>query len=338
MKLFLARQMVKRKRVRQLSVNELETLHLQPETPGFNDSSYFAGWEKEGFALVTRQAFRSDKPNENWLKLLIPGEGVWGFENLNLPAGEGFRQGTLAYECLVPGKQWILRYTGAVYQKKRKENIILDLTWTSTSAVIDFDKKGVNPEQTAREIARQPWNKTFFHKLQEIRKTHYEQAGKITGTITWGGRSFPVNMNGIRDHSFGKREWNHWQRHIWFLGILEDGRFFNISVIDYDFITGLKAGYLVNGEHTITFYKTHGLDEAGYTYPLPEALEFTLQERKDSPEILLKTKMIRFFPFVMDGVYYIRQSLAEFTYNGVRGMGIAEMGVNIKKYGMDISD
>ena len=95
LKLFLARKMVKQRKGREHSAKELERLHTHPGLPGFNDSIYFAGWEQEGFAFVTRQAFRSDKPHENWFKIFIPGEGVWGFENLSLPAGEGFRQGSL---------------------------------------------------------------------------------------------------------------------------------------------------------------------------------------------------------------------------------------------------
>jgi len=42
----LANRMVGRKRSRDLPVGELESLHLQPEIPGFNDSIYFAGWQK----------------------------------------------------------------------------------------------------------------------------------------------------------------------------------------------------------------------------------------------------------------------------------------------------
>ena len=37
--------------------------------------------------------------------------------------------------------------------------------------------------------------------------------------------------------------------------------------------------------------------------------------------------MKQFFPFMMDDVYHIRQSKAEFTYGDVKGIGIAEMGI-----------
>ena len=105
LKQFLARQMIKHRKNRRDSVSELERLHTQQKTPGYNDSIYFSGWQTDGLSFVTRQAFRSDKPNENWLKIHIPGEGTWGFENRDLPAGNGFAQGKLEYLSEIPGKQ-----------------------------------------------------------------------------------------------------------------------------------------------------------------------------------------------------------------------------------------
>jgi len=34
--------------------------------------------------------------------------------------------------------------------------------------------------------------------------------------------------------------------------------------------------------------------------------------------------------------YYLRQAEAEFEYDGVKGVGIAEMGVNLKNYDIDL--
>ena len=337
-KQFIAHQMIRRRKRRSIPVEALETKHVDQQSPGYNDSSYFAGLSREGFSFVTRQAFRTGKHHENWLKIHVPGEGVWGFEDLPLEEGEGFVQGALKYVCHQPGELWDILYEGSVYQGDNKENIKLNLQWKSTSPIINFDDAGSDPRQVAAQIAKKPWNKAFFKRLKEIHLVHYEQGGEISGTIGWRGREHEVQLRGVRDHSFGRRNWEEWRRHIWFLGMLDDGRFFNVSVIDYDFINDLKAGFIYDGTGYITLSETPSFDDLHLEKPLPHQLEFPVKERRDKPQIMLKTKMEQFFPFIMDGVYHIRQAKAAFEYDGVPGIGIAEMGVNLKKYGSDITD
>ncbi len=330
--------MVNRKRSRSLPVPELESLHLQPEVPGFNDSSYFAGWQEDGLSFVTRQAFRSDKHNENWLKIHLPGEGVWGFENRNLPAGQGFVQGSLKYIIITPGKHWAIKYKGPVFKDNIEEEISLEISWEGTGPIIDFDRLGTLQENTARCIAAEPWNSAFFKKLKELHKVHYEQAGRVRGKILFREKEYLLEGSGVRDHSFGRRSWNGWVRHIWFLGVLEDGRYFNASIIDYDFIKGLKAGYLGDTGNAITLAGLPSFEELALPESLPEVLTLPLLLRAGEDKKTLTVKMETFFPFVMDGVYHIRQALAHFTLDDIPGMGIAEMGINMKKYGIRLSD
>ncbi len=336
-KLLLSRKMLNRRRARDLPVEELETKHLRPEIEGFNDSSYFAGWQKDGLSFVSRLAFRTGKHNENWLKVHIPGEGVWGFEDRPLEEGEGFSQGPLEYICDEPGYRWTIRYKGPVFKGDLEEEMILDLSWEKLGPVIDFDKTGTMFENTARQMAGQPWNKEFFRKLRELHKVHYEQAGRITGKIIWKGRELSFDGHGIRDHSFGKRSWDHWKRHIWFLGVLEDGRYFNNSVIDFDFIPNLKAAYIGDADRATTLASLADLPPFSAQDPLPTRVEYSLRLRPGEAEKRMKVDMKAFFPFMMDGVYHIRQALADFSLDGVPGMGIAEMGINPRYYDIHIS-
>ncbi len=327
LKSFLALKMITHRKGRDLPVEVLESKHTDPDTFAYNDSSYFAGVSRDGFTFVTRQAFRTGKHNENWLKIHIPGEGVWGFEDMELPEGEGFKQGTLEYVCLKPGEEWSIKYDGPVFKDGKEEEIKLNLKWRSTSPVMDFDKEGTSPRQVAEQVASQKWNKEFFRRLREIHLVHIEQGGEITGTITWKGKENGVKLKGVRDHSFGKRNWEEWSRHIWFLGILDDGRFFNVSVIDYDFVKDLKAGFIFDGEKYVTFAETPSFADLNLKEPLPHKLSFKVKEMEKGDEKEITTDMVEFFPFMMDAVYHIRQSKAEFTYGGVKGIGIAEMGV-----------
>ncbi len=329
--------MIRRRKGREIPVEELERKHVRPDIPGYNDSSYFAGLSREGITLVTRQAFRPGRHNENWLKVHIPGEGVWGFENQPLEAGEGFVQGNLKYLCREPGKRWDIQYEGPVFQEDKTENIIVDLQWRVTSPILNFDKAGSDPGQVAEQIAKKPWSRTFFKRLHEIHLVHYEQGGELTGTVTWRRKTHDVRLRGVRDHSFGRREWETWRRHIWFLGILDDGRFFNISLIDYDFVNDLRAGFIFDGEKYVTFSKTPSFAELDLKSPLPHELKFNITVEKGTPPVTVGVSMKQFFPFTMDGVYHIREAKAEFVYGDTRGIGIAEMGVNLKEYGDNIT-
>ncbi len=336
LKRFVALRMTRNHTKRINSVFDLEKKHFNQEQADFSDSIYFAGITDDSFSFVMRMAFRHGKRNENWLKISIPGEGVWGFENLNLPVGEGFEQGELKCTCIEPGEVWNIQYHGPVYQGKKHYQIHLDFNWHSLVPVADFDNIGTSYEQVAFQIAKEKWNVRFFKKLKEIYKVHYEQAGNITGSVVWKRKKTDVQMKGFRDHSYGKRCWKDWGRHVWLIGMLNDGRFFNVSIVEYDFVKNLKAGFLWNRKNYVTFEKLPSFGDLKLLEPLPKTLSFTIKETAGSKPVTIRVKMHTFFSFTMNGVYHIRQAQAQFEYGTVKGTGIAEMGINIKKYNVSI--
>jgi hypothetical protein len=321
---------------RQNYLNDMEIKHSEPWRKGFNDSSYFAGISADGISFVSRLAFRVDKPNENWLKVFIPGEGVWGFENKLMPEGDAFKQGSMEYTCIEPGKKWKISYNGLVEKDASEEKLQLELYWESTGSIVDFDKAGTTTSQVGRQIAAEKWNPSFFKKLKELKQVHYEQAGIISGFILWRNKKIEVRLTGVRDHSWGIRNWEDWDRHFWLIGVLEDARFFNFSQISYSFVKCLKAGFLSKGNFQKTIFRIPDFEEIKFDSLFPKKISFGVEEFKGeiAPlHINLKT----FFPFKMDEIYYIRQAAAEFEYNGVKGIGIAEMGANLHNYDIDIS-
>ncbi len=333
----LATALINRGKKRRIPVEELEMRHHRNDVPGFNDSSYFAGLSPDGFSFVTRQSFRTGKPDENWLKVDVPGEGVWGFENRAMEEGAGFRQGALEWKCIKPGKTWKIYFKGAVKQAGEDRQIEMDLMWEAASQIVDFDRMATNPGHVALQVAREKWSRRYFKRLGELRQVHYEQAGSITGVIKWDGIAHQVDLRGVRDHSYGARQWEDWDRHFWYLGLLEDGRFFNFSMVRYDFVKDLQAGFIVGEKEQLTIDRLPYFDDLDWKEMLPKFLSLPVSEQKDLPEKTLRVNMKAFFPFVMDDIYYIRQAKAEFEYDGIPGLGIAEMGVNLNKYEIEIS-
>ncbi len=327
LKLMIARTLAGR-RGRLKDTGFLEQRHTDPRRKDFNDSIYFAGLSEDGFSMVTRLSFRTGRTPENWLKLDIPGDGVWGFENRALESGTGFRQGKLAYTCIEPGHRWSIEYDGPVFNGDREAGVTLDLEWVGDVPIADFELTGTNPEMVAHLLAARPWTVDFFRNLNDIRTFHYEQAGRIRGSITWRGQQQTVDLTGVRDHSFGIRRWEQWSRHAWMVGRLEDGRFFNVSAIDYRFIDDLRAAFLWDGNQYITLTVTPSTREFNLREPLPHNLNFFVQ-MPDNRISEVSVDMLKFFPFVMDGIYRIRQAKALFTWDGIKGIGIAEMGMHM---------
>jgi hypothetical protein len=328
----IAIKLVSRSKKREFSFTGLESKHCEKNIESFNDSSYFAGISDEGYSFVTRMSFRVDKPNENWLMINIPEEGVFGFENMNLPEGEGFKQGELEYICIEPGKKWNLLYNGKI----NNNSINLNLNWDASAPIVVFDKTATSAKQIGKQIAKEKWSRHFFKKLKELGQVHYEQPGNISGTIEWNGLEHNLNFTGIRDHSWGVRNWEDWDRHFWILGILEDGRFFNFSLISYSFVKNLQAAFIFNKTEYKTIYKIPHFGEIQMDGLMPKDLSFEVMEEKGGEKKMMSLEMKEFFPFHMDGKYYLRQAKSNFIYDGVKGVGIAEMGINLKNYEIDV--
>ena len=336
LKKILAVYMVRRGKNRDFTPEQLEVKHVEKSIKSFNDSSYFAGISKEGYSFVTRQSFRVDKPNENWMMVSIPGEGVWGFENRKLKEGRGFKQGTLEYLCKKPGEEWRIKYDGKLPKGEEEAPFKMSLNWKGAAPLVVFDKVGTTPLQVGKQLARKKWTKKFFKKLREIDQVHYEQAGTLSGTFNWKGESKKMDFVGVRDHSWGVRNWEDWDRHFWLLGMLEDGRFFNFSLISYNFVENLQAAFIYDFDKYKTIYKIPSFDELNLDPMLPKSMSFKVFEEKNGEPKQVNINMLNFFPFHMDEKYYLRQAEAEFEYDGVKGVGIAEMGVNLNTYNIDV--
>ncbi len=345
LKRFIALRIARGYYKREKTLVDLESRHNEASRPGYTDAVYFAGLSENGFSLVTRMAFRNDKPDENWFKISIPGEGVWGFENLHQDQPEGekpengsFVQGALRFECIEPGELWNLKYDGPVFQGKKSYQIHFDLHWHSLVPVADFDKVGTSYEKIAFQMAREKWRKGFFENLRELYKVHYEQAGNITGTVKWKRKKYNVQLTGLRGHSYGKRRWEDWGRNVWLSGMLRDGRYFHVSIVDYSFVKNLKAGFIWNRKEYVTLDKTPSFGDLKLVEPLPKSLSFKIMVPGEPNPVPVRVSMKVFFPFMMDGVYFIRQAQAEFDVGGVKGTGIAEMGINVKEYNISLDD
>lgn len=331
MKKFLAAWMIRRSlKERVLPLIDLESKHRKPDEALFNDSSYFLGRGNDGSHMVVRLAFRNGRLPEYWLSFHFPEKGTFELRDLDAVEGDGFQLGGLEYECIQPGKFWKIRYAGKMFQGEKSHQVELDLTFEGTRPLVNF-KNITNPSDTARAIARERWSRTFLKRLNEIKKVHLEQGGRISGSISLDGEEIRVNWRSIRDHSWGTRSWGSWKRHVWMGGVLDNGEAFNLSFITYDFIGQLSAGYLSRGDSLIYFKALPDMESFAADPLIPKQISIEFFDRGGEAHHLLMT-MPHHFDFMMDEVYFIREGMGNFELDGIPGMGVAEFGLNPEYY------
>jgi hypothetical protein len=335
LKRLLAAAMIRRSlKERGLSTYELESRHSDPANHLFNDSSYFLGRGEDSSCLLVRMAFRTNRVPECWLTVSLAGTGTYTVEGLPGEPGEKFSLGALKFICKQPGKHWSIRYSGNLKQEGKEHNVDLELEFEGMKPVVNF-KHISQPADIAPVIAREKWTRSFLDSLKEIKKMHLEQAGNMTGTITVDGKIHEVNWRSVRDHSWGTRVWETWERHIWLSGVLDNGEAFNLSMIAYTFLGQLSAGYMTRGEQTEYLSALPYMDTFASDPLIPQKFHLVFYSR-DGRQHTLEIEIPRFFGFMMDGVYYIHEGLGNFILDDIPGVGVAEFGLNRNLYDITV--
>ncbi len=332
-KRLIARQMVKRTKSRIFPVNYLEQKHVDQTQPYPNDSSYFYGGDKEGNAFITRMAFREPKrPNEFWFDFYLAGLGYFGITSSPGPEGVGFQQGTLKWEPIEIGKIWRITFHGPVHDRSgRQHDCAVNLVFTGEHPIYDFAKSS-DQRLIADAIAAEPWTRKFFHHMKDTHQVHYEQTGKITGTIELDGVIFNMSMMASRDHSFGSRNWLTWDRHYWITGVSDAGIHWTVTTIKWQFLGRLVAGFITHpGGTTDAIMECTDLDTVSKEKLLPDNGIIDIYTRSGKHH---KLEFVRNgeFPYLHDGKYMMREGIARYLFDGSEGLGMAEFGFHADRY------
>lgn len=178
-----------------------EGIHIPTAEAHWRESHYFAFYdEAQDLAGFTTMGFL---PNEGkcdaGFLLFHRGRPVYLYPKRNAPfvgPWDHWTVGGLRYEMVEPLRSW---------------RITLD----DQRAQADFTFSGVSPVYDYRDNAQ---------TLPAcVAMGHYEQAGRVRGTLTLGGRQYAVDALSHRDHSWGVRDWAgpaHWK---WITALCDDG-------------------------------------------------------------------------------------------------------------------
>ena len=309
---------------------EIEEKHKDPTQALFNDSSYFNGISDDGAYFLARQSFRTSRGNEYWLEVFFPELGLLRLTEHPGDEGTGFELGKLKFEPVQLGKEWNVSFDGEMDLNGTSKQVKIDLVFTAETPIVDF-QNALIVDATAKAIAQAKWSKSFFEKLKDSKKQHFEQGGRLTGSIQIDGKSRQVDFSSMRDHSWGIRKWGGWKRHVWMCGMMENKQCFNVSMVQYDYMGQLSAGFISNGTEIHYLREFPALEDFASNPIFPETLDlkFTFSDGK---EYHLITERKDFVPYNMDDEYRINEGISFGTVNGVPIKLVTEFGFNPAHY------
>jgi len=328
-----------------LNANEL---HQLPEdaAPEINNSYYFGGNSIDGQSLIFRLGQRHSY-SEVFI-LYTDKNRFLVSEKQEFPAGEC----PLSCRCIEPGKKWEMHFEGNLKDDKTGEIVPskFDLTYTARLPIFDVISNG-DFIGMAKSIAREKWTKEFFREAMSSdtgttkgdgKKTaqhHYEQTGHINGTLILGNENVTIDLHAVRDHSYGKRDWDFMCDHIWLMAVAENGQTLNFSIVNYPRLKKIFVGYTdidtdaqsdckdapqcissLRDYKIIKYDHNNGLgpDEIIVECEYTNGKRYTVRAKRDANLLT---------PFA-NGKFYFQEGLGMFDINGVKARGTIEYGFN----------
>jgi hypothetical protein len=123
----------------------------------------------------------------------------------------------VSFRCTHPGQRWAVALDGFTWETTATElqaGTFTDGPWTRTTLDLAF------------QAAMPPWvlgNNDLEHAQEHL---HYEQLGRMSGTVRVGEDSWNFTGTGHRDHSRGPRDFRSIRDHAWVNCLFPSGRAF----------------------------------------------------------------------------------------------------------------
>ncbi|XP_059507737.1 putative phosphoenolpyruvate synthase isoform X2 [Stegostoma tigrinum] len=246
------------------SAEEMECVQELMDHSHAIDSVYFMGFtEVDKTYFVVRICRKPNDLCEVWVLLRVDGVGC--FEHpihpdtiSSVDSENSWSGGGVKMECLETHQRWRITFSGLLrrgpYKNKWTEDegellyVKFTFTWTAFSSVFDFDTD-IHASAIAQGIAQETWSRAFLDKLKKYnqQQTHYEQWGQYVGEIEIEGyERNELLLRGVRDHSYGIRNWAHMHRYVLLLAHFENGLSVNLIILSISATTtNMSIGYVM---------------------------------------------------------------------------------------------
>ena len=300
------------------------------------NSYYFSAHDLDGNSVFMRRAERGDGSVEIWFAYktndIIYTNKKQTFNSKDAP---------ISVQCIETAKTWEVTYQGDVFMAKIGNNKIAKVTgkaikadvkmvFVATSEIFDFTYH-LNPRIIASALANERWDKTFQKNMKENQQRHYEQLGKSTIDLEFDDQKISLSLTTMRDHSFGRRDWNYMDRHIWLMALLSETESLNVNMVSYPHMKGLKTGYYEKAGLTKNIEVFPALDTFEPKGYVPNELKYDIILENGHAFHIDAIKELEIqFPFD-HGNYTICEGVGSFDINGYPARGIIEFGFNKDK-------
>ena len=341
----IMRRVMKRRKANEVFDEVASELHQLPSDADetINNSYYYAAHDADGNAFFLRLGQRGGKN---------PVAEIWfGFRNAN---GEAYMNSQQLYplsespvrtECIEPLREWKFSFKGKMVPVKAGENLIaepigpeidaeLDGTFTSKNGLFEFSRD-THIEAYSNALAAEKWKKGFSDELKKNHQTRIEQVGHVKCNFKVAGKTWTLDTPGLRDQAYGRRLWSYMNHYSWLVGNLEDGSAFNTVMVLYPPINvaGLKTGYVMRGDKYVNLINVDYPKHFTVTGIAPTSGNATAKFSDKSRAVIdFETKII--FPYTFtdsEGGYDVYEGITSYTFNGIKGYGIAEFSYNQDK-------
>ncbi len=315
-KRIMCHALAKRNRQNPFDYTYAENFSLEGKKDTLLNNSYYFSAHNEEMSFFARLGKRVHM-EETWFVVYLDGK-LYSLSQETFPAGKS------PLHVEKAGDNWTVSYNGKLNEH---DEASLQATFVGNRKPIDFTSD-MPAERMAAGIANEKWSKSFFGQLQNVSgQCHYEQEGVLEGLLTLNGKTMEFRLPCVRDHSFGKRDWNYMNNHLWLMAV-SPTRQFNYSLVSYPVMSALEVGNYrdVTGLHLMLQADLDFQQISQGTIPQELALHVKLD---DSRTLAVKAKVLTGLTYhFQDNQYILHENIAEFTIDGTVYRGILEIGFN----------
>lgn len=341
--LFLSGALALRKKIKHTNIPlepDVEFLHEALTDYYWNESFYFnftdpkrvmGGWIR--LAMVPNQ-----ETDAGAIMLYAGGQRILAtLQNGRVADEEGFlKLGDLSCHREEPLKRWGLQFHGdlKVIDNARKLPELKPETLKSQKVELDLSFEGVAPcfnyknpdtQALAEMLTKAGTKLRDLRQLAKVYSEHYEQVGRVSGSIKIGNWEIAFSGSGHRDHSWGLRDWTAPRLWTWLTGQFGDDISFNLNrmvIASIDIFNGFIArdgkNYPLRRASLETDFEEDGVTQRGLKFSLEDTGGMTLDVTGEALTVTplhLESGRKRTL---------INEALTEYRYGDRLGYGISE--------------
>ena len=306
----------KRNREKPFDYDYAESFSLEGVTDPLVNNSYYFSAHSEGMSFYARVGKRVNM-DETWFAIYLEGK-MYSLPVEIFPAGES------PVKVAKEADTWALSFKGRLNDSDEAD---FTAAFVPKYGPIDFTSN-MPAVRMATGIANEKWSRELFSGLQNVSgQCHYEQEGTLKGELTLNGAKMSFELPCVRDHSFGKRDWNYMNNHLWLMAVSEENQF-NYSLVSYPVISALEVGNCRDaaGMHYMLEADLN-LEDVGRG-EVPEKLSFNVKLDNGKTIRVEARKLSGITYRFKEGQYVLIENIADFTIDGKTCRGILEIGFN----------